>query len=118
MRVYTAASGQDLRRRLAAGSVDLIILDMRLGHEDGLALMRDLRVQSQIPVVVVSGERRDEVDRILGLELGADDYILKPFSMRELLARIRAVLRRTDQRSAAPATVDRSSRYRFAGVAA
>jgi two-component system, OmpR family, response regulator len=115
LRVRPAASGQEMSRFLAEGGVDLVILDMKLGGEDGLALMRDLRQRSEVPVIVLSGARREEVDRILGLEMGADDYMLKPFNPRELLARIRAVLRRAEQRAAVPGPGDKRCRYRFAG---
>lgn len=117
LRVKPAANGQEMSRILAEGGVDLVILDMRLGGEDGLALMRDLRRRSEVPVIVLSGVRREEVDRVLGLEMGADDYVLKPFSPRELLARIRAVLRRAELRAAAPSggPGDKRLRYRFAG---
>src|SRR5438132_14200107 len=73
--------------------VDLVVLDVRLGREDGMALARKLRDESTIPIIMLTG-RREEADRVMGLELGADDYVTKPFSPRELLARIRAVLRR------------------------
>jgi DNA-binding response OmpR family regulator len=111
--VRTAASGRDVPRLLAQTDPSLLLLDVRLNDADGLELLRDLRATSSLPVIVMSGHRRDEVDRILGLELGADDYIIKPFAMRELLARIRAVLRRFD---AVPPGQDRTrARYRFAG---
>jgi two-component system OmpR family response regulator len=79
---------------LARSRPDLVVLDLRLGQEDGLELLRDIRAQSDVPVIIVTGHRCDEIDRVVGLELGADDYITKPFGLRELLARIRAVLRR------------------------
>ena len=111
--VRTAASGSDMTRELSRAAVDLLLLDVRLTDADGLDLVRELRMKSALPIIVMSGHRRDEVDRVLGLELGADDYITKPFAMRELLARIRAVLRRVD---AAPPTHGKSrARYRFAG---
>jgi DNA-binding response OmpR family regulator len=94
-RPYLAASGDEMSRILSETPVDLIVLDMKLAGEDGLALIRDLRPRSDVPIIVLTGARREEVDRVIGLELGADDYVLKPFSPRELLARIRAVLRRT-----------------------
>jgi len=115
LRVRPAANGQEMSRILAEGGVDLVILDMRLGGEDGLSLMRDLRRRSEVPVIVLSGVRREEVDRVLGLEMGADDYVLKPFSPRELLARIRAVLRRAELRAEPPGPGDKRLRYRFAG---
>ena len=77
-----------------AGVVDLVLLDLRLRGEDGMQLLRQLRAESQIPVIILTG-RAEEADRVMGLELGADDYLTKPFSPRELLARIRTVLRRT-----------------------
>src|SRR5712671_2069933 len=73
--------------------VDLVVLDLRLRGEDGMALARRLRDESEIPIVMLTG-RSEEADRVMGLELGADDYLTKPFSPRELLARIRPVLRR------------------------
>lgn len=114
-RVSTVADGEAMSGVLRDAAVDLIILDMRLGQEDGLDLMRRLGNPPQAPVIVVTGRRSGEADRVLGLELGADDYVTKPFSPRELLARIRAVLRRSDavwQRSRAEV---RNARYRFAG---
>jgi two-component system OmpR family response regulator len=81
---------------LADSQVDLIILDLMLPGEDGLALCRRLRASQKTPIVILSA-KGDEIDRIVGLELGADDYIAKPFSPRELLARLRAVLRRTSE---------------------
>jgi two-component system OmpR family response regulator len=99
-RASTAADGQEMRRILDAGPVDLIVLDLMLPAEDGLALCRALRQgASQIPIIMLTA-KGDEIDRILGLEMGADDYLAKPFSSRELIARIKAVLRRT--RSAPP----------------
>src|SRR5437660_9577767 len=80
----------------AAGEPDLVILDLRLGQEDGFDLLRDIRSRSDTPIIITTGGRRDEIDRVVGLELGADDYVTKPFSLRELLARIRAVLRRQE----------------------
>jgi len=78
---------------LADEVVDLLVLDLKLQTEDGMALARRLREESAIPIIMLTG-RREEADRVMGLELGADDYLTKPFSPRELLARIRAVLRR------------------------
>ena len=96
LKVATAADGRQMRAALAAGPVDLIVLDLMLPGEDGLVLCRDLRANSAaaIPILMLTA-RDDEADRILGLEMGADDYLPKPFAARELLARIRAVLRRT-----------------------
>ncbi len=93
-RVSAASSGAQLLSTYRAGVVDLILLDLRLQGEDGMHLLRQLRAESQIPVIILTG-RAEEADRVMGLELGADDYLTKPFSPRELLARIRTVLRRT-----------------------
>jgi two-component system OmpR family response regulator len=93
-RVSGAAGGAELMSALGAEVIDLVLLDLRLRGEDGMQLLRQVRAQSQIPVIILTG-RAEEADRVMGLELGADDYLTKPFSTRELLARIRAVLRRT-----------------------
>jgi DNA-binding response OmpR family regulator len=92
-RVTTVADGQAMQKALAGQVVDLIVLDLKLKGEDGMALARRLRDESAIPIIMLTG-RQDEADRVMGLELGADDYLTKPFSPRELLARIRSVLRR------------------------
>jgi len=94
LRVSLAATGKQMLAILAEEAVDLIVLDLRLAGEDGMAIVRSLRDTSAIPIVMLTGVR-DEADRVMGLELGADDYLTKPFSSRELLARIRSVLRRT-----------------------
>jgi two-component system, OmpR family, response regulator len=83
-------------RYFAAREPDLVLLDLRLEKEDGLDLLRDLRSRSDVPVIVMTGNQREVIDRVVGLELGADDYVTKPFGLRELLARIRAVLRRQE----------------------
>ena len=93
-RVSAAATGVQLLASFRTGVVDLVLLDLRLQGEDGMLLLRQLRAESQIPVIILTG-RAEEADRVMGLELGADDYLTKPFSPRELLARIRTVLRRT-----------------------
>lgn len=93
-RTLTAADGQAMRRTLDSSHIDLIVLDLTLPGEDGLTLCRDLRAHSSLPVVMLTA-RSAALDRILGLEMGADDYLPKPFEPRELLARIRSVLRRT-----------------------
>jgi two-component system, OmpR family, response regulator len=93
-RVTGAESGAQLRDALRAEVVDLVLLDLRLRGEDGMQLLRQIRADSHMPVIILTG-RVEEADRIMGLELGADDYLTKPFSPRELLARIRTVLRRT-----------------------
>jgi two-component system, OmpR family, response regulator len=94
LRVSAAREGKEMRRVLGRERVDLIVLDIMLPGEDGLTLCRELRASSQIPIIMLTA-RSEDVDRILGLELGADDYVPKPFKPRELLARITAVLRRT-----------------------
>ena len=94
-RVSTAGDGDEMRRVLKNESIDLIVLDLMLPGENGLTLCRELRAKaSSVPVIILTA-KHDEIDRVLGLEIGADDYVAKPFSGRELLARIRAVLRRT-----------------------
>lgn len=94
LRVSAASNGHELRRILVDEAIDLVVLDLRLPGEDGMAIARSLRGECSVPIVMLTGVR-DEADRVMGLELGADDYIVKPFSPRELLARIRTVLRRT-----------------------
>ncbi|CAD6530593.1 response regulator [Paraburkholderia metrosideri] len=95
MRVSLAANGRQMRTVLEAGAPDLIVLDLMMPGEDGLALCRELRASRfrTVPVLMLTA-LNEEADRILGLEMGADDYLPKPFAVRELLARIRAVLRR------------------------
>jgi two-component system OmpR family response regulator len=92
-RVTAVADGSGMQTVLAHEVVDLVVLDLKLATEDGMALARRLRDESAIPIIMLTG-RSEEADRVMGLELGADDYLTKPFSPRELLARIRAVLRR------------------------
>lgn len=91
-RVESAADGQSARKLLEEAA-DLIILDLMLPGMDGLTFLRDIRTTSDVPVIVLTA-RTDEMDRVVGLELGADDYVVKPFSPRELAARVRSVLRR------------------------
>ena len=93
-RVSTAADGAQMRQQLQRQAIDLVVLDLNLPREDGLTLCRDLRAQSSLPVIMLTA-RSEPIDRVLGLEMGADDYLAKPFEPRELLARIRNVLRRT-----------------------
>jgi two-component system OmpR family response regulator len=115
IRAASASGREEMIRRFATSEPDLVILDLRLGQEDGLDLLREIRSRSDVPVIITTGHRRDEIDRVVGLELGADDYVIKPFGLRELLARIRAVLRR---REAGQVTVQRDSergRCRFGG---
>jgi DNA-binding response OmpR family regulator len=92
-KVTAVADGSAMRAVLTTQVVDLVVLDINLRIEDGIALARRLRDQSAVPIIMLTG-RREEADKVMALELGADDYLTKPFSPRELLARIRAVLRR------------------------
>ena len=110
-RTSTACDGKFMRKVLKDGNIDLIILDVMLPGEDGLALCRELRVESNIPIIMLTA-KGEEIDRIVGLEMGADDYVAKPFSSRELLARIKAVLRRTQ---AITKENDLSTYYHFSG---
>ena len=91
--VCVAENGRELRAEMAAADFDLILLDQVIPGEDGLTLLRELRRQSNVPVIMITG-KGEMLDRVIGLEVGADDYIAKPFHLREVLARIRAVLRR------------------------
>src|SRR5258707_5080582 len=93
LRVTAVATGAEMAQAFADHAIDLVVLDLRLVGEDGMQLARTLRAESSVPIIIVTG-KQDEADRVMGLELGADDYVTKPFSPRELLARIRAVLRR------------------------
>jgi two-component system, OmpR family, response regulator len=110
--VSVAASGQELRQVLAEETIDLVILDLRLEGEDGMSIARSMRERFSTPVIMLTGVR-DEADRVMGLELGADDYITKPFSPRELLARIRTVLRRTKAAAAESGQRREIRAYRF-----
>ena len=98
--VRTAGDGPEALERARALAPDLIVLDLGLPGLDGLDVARQLRKSSRVPVIILTA-RGDEVDRIIGLEIGADDYLVKPFSPRELVARVRAVLRRVDERDTA-----------------
>ncbi len=100
--VSLAGDGQEMRREMADAEIDLVLLDQVIPGDDGLTLLRELRRHSSVPVIMVTG-KGEMLDRIVGLEVGADDYIAKPFHLREVLARIRAVLRRAAP-AAAPAT--------------
>jgi two-component system OmpR family response regulator len=111
-RVSAAADGNAMRKALADKRVDLVLLDLMLPGEDGLSLCRWMRARSAIPVIMLTG-KGDEIDRVIGLEMGADDYIAKPFGSRELIARIRAVLRRASQPPAAASPDERPKRYSF-----
>jgi two-component system, OmpR family, response regulator len=112
-RVHTARNGVEMAETLKRLSVDLIVLDLMLPGKNGLEICRDLRRTSSVPIIMLTA-KGDETDRIIGLEVGADDYLPKPFNPRELLARIGAVLRRT--RTTANSATERSGRsFTFAG---
>jgi len=106
-RVATVRDGRGMREVLETQRVDLIVLDLMLPGEDGLDLCRELRTGSRVPVIMLTA-RGDEMDRILGLEMGADDYLPKPFNPRELLARIKVVLKRTLAQSLLPKVPERT----------
>ena len=93
LRVDVASGGAEMRQQMRTGSFDLVVLDIMMPGEDGLTLCRQLRQDSNIPIVLLTAFA-EETDKVVGLELGADDYVTKPFNPRELLARIRAILRR------------------------
>src|ERR1700759_2295937 len=111
----SASNRAELNRHFEGTHPSLIILDLRLGKDDGLDLLREIRSHSDIPVIITTGHPPDEIHPIVGLELGADDYIVKPFSLRELLARVRAVLRRQEMGRAARAHDPERGGYRFEG---
>src|ERR1700733_13290209 len=100
--VAAARSGSDLDRVMSGGKIDCVILDVGLPGEDGLSICRRLRGKSAVPIIMVTG-RNSDTDRIVGLELGADDYLPKPFNPRELVARVRAVMRRANGTDCTPA---------------
>ncbi len=110
-RVFAAADGNAMWKLLEEKRPDLLVLDLSLPGDDGLVLCRKLRASSALPVIMLTA-RSDPLDRILGLEMGADDYLIKPFEPRELLARIRSVLRRSHALPQVPAE---AARLRFAG---
>jgi two-component system OmpR family response regulator len=110
-RVSVAADGRAMRKVMADARIDLVILDLMLPGEDGLSLCRALRAESSVPIIMLTA-KGGEIDRVVGLELGADDYVAKPFGSRELIARIRAVLRRT-QNDGTPDQPQRAARYGF-----
>jgi two-component system OmpR family response regulator len=115
IRALAASGQQEMAIQLGNADVNLVILDLRLGQEDGLDLLREVRSMSDVPVIIITGHRRDDIDRVVGLELGADDYLTKPFNLRELLARVRAVLRRYDVGHSAPARDPERGRFQFCG---
>jgi len=109
--VSEAKDGREMHLCLDRQPVSLITLDLALGAENGLDLARDIRKQRSVPIIMLTG-KGDSIDRIVGLEIGADDYLVKPFELRELVARIRAVLRRVAPAAAGAAT---GQRYAFDG---
>ena len=114
MRATAVGGRQGLMHSIAVREPDLVVLDLHLGEDDGLEILRELRTRSVVPVILITGNRREEIDRVLGLELGADDYLTKPFGLRELLARVRATLRRRTMDRLSPAR-QRECTFRFAG---
>jgi two-component system OmpR family response regulator len=113
LRASTANGGQEMRKLLKTNAIDLVVLDIMMPGEDGLSLCRFLREATSVPVILLTAMAED-MDRVVGLEIGADDYVTKPFNPRELLARIRAVLRRT-QTTPAQRTAGEAGTVRFAG---
>jgi len=111
-RVTAVENAAAAREKLSAGSFDLAVVDIMMPGEDGLSLTRFIRAQGGLPVILLTA-RTEDIDRIVGLEIGADDYLGKPFNPRELTARIRAVLRRTDPPETGAATSDGMRSYRF-----
>jgi DNA-binding response OmpR family regulator len=114
LQTVSAIGRSAVTRQLAGGDTSAIILDLHLGQDNGLDLLREIRSSSDGPVIILTGRSRDEVDCVVGLELGADDYLAKPFSIRELYARCRAVLRRVNGGSVRTRDVERGG-YKFGG---
>jgi DNA-binding response OmpR family regulator len=114
MRVTAAASGREMFEVFDREGIDLVLLDLKLPDGDGMQLARALRERANVPIVLLTG-RNEEADRVMGLELGADDYVTKPFSPRELLARMRAVLRRYRVQATLPERDGTRRAFRFAG---
>ena len=114
LRVTALASGRTIAEVMSRETIDLLILDLRMPGEDGMQIARKLREESDLPIIILTG-RKDEADRVMGLELGADDYLTKPFSPRELLARIRALLRRARAHQTVADGLAKVRAYRFAG---
>jgi len=113
-RVSAVARGPEMLSILESEPVDLLLMDLKLPGENGLELARRVREFSKVPILILSGQS-DEADRVMGLELAADDYVIKPFSPRELLARIRALLRRVQANNAGSHPDEQVRAYRFAG---
>jgi two-component system, OmpR family, response regulator len=115
MRVVFASGRGEMVQHVAAGNPDLVVLDLRLGQGDGFDLLREIKSRSDVPVIITAGDRSDEIDRVVGLELGADDCVSKSVSPRELLARIRAVLRRQEAGRAASQRDANRGQCKFGG---
>ena len=111
-RVSGVSDGKAMRKLLADSRIDLILLDLMLPGEDGLSLCRTVRAESNVPIIMLTA-KGEEVDRVIGLEMGADDYLPKPFGSRELIARIRAVLRRSRMEDSGTARGPSAKAYRF-----
>ena len=114
MRVSVGSSGKEMFEIFDREAIDLVLLDLKLPGEDGMNLARLLRERATVPIVLLTG-RNEEADRVMGLELGADDYVTKPFSPRELLARLRAVLRRYQVQATLPERDNTRRAFRFSG---
>jgi len=114
MRVTAGCSGQEMFELFDREAIDLVLLDLKLPGEDGMQLAQALRSRATVPIVFLTG-RGEEADRVMGLELGADDYVTKPFSPRELLARVRAVLRRYRVQATLPQRDNTRRAFRFSG---
>jgi DNA-binding response OmpR family regulator len=114
LRITTVATGKEFAAVMARETNDMVVLDVRLQGEDGMQIARKLRESSAIPILMLTG-RAEEADRVMGLELGADDYLTKPFSPRELLARIRALLRRSKAQATVADAISAVRAYRFSG---
>jgi two-component system OmpR family response regulator len=111
-RVSAAADGKAMRKILADARIDLILLDLMLPGEDGLSLCRSVRAGSNVPIIMLTA-KGEEIDRVIGLEMGADDYLPKPFGSRELIARIKAVLRRSPDKALNQQAEQQPRLYRF-----
>ncbi len=109
-----SSDGDDVAQLLENDQFSLVVLDIQLGQLDGLDILRQIRARTDIPVILITGQRQDDIDRVVGLELGADDYISKPFNLRELLARARAILRRQEMGRQSTGVPARGG-YRFDG---